>query len=199
MESYWNRALPFGTKQPFLRGGAHVGWPDVSGALPWLKGTAESLYGRARARPAVVVLAGTTFFIFALSTFIFSFPTQRATATAPAAASAQSAAEGDVRPLEMHIAANGLVLLRSAKVVSLGGSTLTVSTAWGESDFIWTVRTDAYSYESRTFGTRFLHRDGTKASLNEFHIGDSVTVTGMLDPEASEPVINADSVRLLKH
>ena len=147
--------------------------------------------------PAVIATVGAVFFAFSLFAFLFSFPPQRAAAegVAPAAP-----AEGStpLRPLEMHIANNGLVLLRSAKVVSVQGNTIMVSTAWGSADFTWTVRTDTSHFETRSFGTRFIDRDGKKGSLSGINVGSVVTITGALDPTAGEPTIDADSVRLLK-
>ena len=98
----------------------------------------------------------------------------------------------------MHIANNGLVLLRSAKVVSVDGNNITVSTAWGSADFKWIIRIDTSHFDKRNFGTRFIDRDGKKGSLVDVQVGSIVTVTGALDPAAQEPTIDADSVRLLK-
>jgi len=83
-------------------------------------------------------------------------------------------------------------------VVSVSGSTITVSTAWGSSNFTWRVLTNATRFETRDFGTRFLNRDGKKSSLANIQEGDKVTITGALDPAAQEPVIKADSVRNLE-
>ena len=155
-------------------------------------------------RIAVLLFASAVFFAFSLAAFFFSLPAQSAAAEGrPAFASASmpaaaAAAGSSLWPLEIHIANNGLILLRSARVVSISGSTLTVSTAWGSSDFIWTVQTNATRFETRDFGTRFLNRDGKKSSLANIQEGDKVTITGALDPAAQEPVIKADSVRNLE-
>lgn len=145
--------------------------------------------------PAVTV--GALFFVFSLFIFIFSFPPQKAAAEGVISA---APAEGNtpLRPLEMHIAHNGLVLLRSARVVSIRGPVMTVSTAWGSADFQWIVRTDLSHFEKRNFGTRFINRDGGAGSLGSIPAGSTVTITGTLDPAAAEPTIDADSVRLLK-
>jgi len=163
----------------------------------------KTMEGVARAdRAASLLFVSSAFFAFALSAFFLSLPAQRAAAggtSVPAAASAPAAATGSsLWPLEIHISNNGLILLRSARVVSISGSTLTVSTAWGSSDFIWTVQTNATRFETRDFGTRFLSRDGKKSSLANIQEGDKVTITGALDPAAQEPVIKADSVRNLE-
>ena len=144
------------------------------------------------------VIAGSAFFAFSLFIFLFSFPPQTAEAQENVAAANAVAASRHLRPLEMHIANNGLVLLRSAKVVSVSGITLVVNTAWGSADFMWTVRTNAKKYESRDFGTRMLDRDGKKGSLESVRPGMLVTITGVLDSTAEEPTVDADSVRLLE-
>ena len=145
----------------------------------------------------VAVMAGTAFFTLSLFAFLFSFPPQKAAAEG-IASTVPPEGNTPLRPLEMHIANNGLVLLRSAKVVSVQGDTITVSTAWGSADFTWTVRTDTSHFETRSFGTRFIDRDGKKGSLGGVKVGSVVTITGALDPSAGEPTIDADSVRLLK-
>ena len=143
------------------------------------------------------VVVGSAFFAFSLFIFLFSFPPQTAEAQEGVEA-ANTAAGRHLRPLEMHIANNGLVLLRSAKVISVEGKTITARTAWGSADFKWTVRTNASRFESRDFGTRILDRDGKKGSLGSVRPGMLVTITGALDSMAQEPTIDADSVRLLE-
>lgn len=145
--------------------------------------------------PAVTV--GALFFAFSLFTFILSFPPQRAAAEG---VTSTTPPEGNspLRPLEMHIAHNGLVLLRSARVVSIRGPVMTVSTAWGSTEFRWTVQTDLSHFEKRNFGTRFIDQNGKEGSLRSIQAGSTVTITGTLDSDAREPTINADSVRLLK-
>mgnify|MGYP001586058710 CR=1 FL=1 len=147
---------------------------------------------------SVAVAAGSAFFAFSLFMFLFSFPPQKAEAQESAATANAAAASSHLRPLEMHIANNGLVLLRSAKVVSVAGKVITVRTAWGSADFIWTIRTNASRFETRTFGTRFIDKDGKAGSLGGIYAGALVTITGALDPNAEEPTIDADSVRLLQ-
>ena len=102
--------------------------------------------------------------------------------TAPAAASTQAA------PMrEVHIANNGLVLLRGARVVSVSGSEIRAHIAWGASDFIWTVHTE--------YNTKFLTSDGKKETLEDIAIGDTITATGMLVAGGGGPVMNAEFVR----
>ena len=146
----------------------------------------------------VIVALGAAFFSFSLIIFLFSFPPQKAEAQGVVAAANTAAASTHLRPLEMHIANNGLILLRSAKVVEVSGTTITVSTAWGSADFKWVVRTNATRFETRTFGTRFLDREGKQSYLAGVQPGALVTITGTLDSTAQEPSIDADSFRLLE-
>ncbi len=149
-----------------------------------------------RSPKSFYIFAGAAFFAFSLSVFLFSFP--------PEHAAAQGVAQKNpsglrfVRPLEMHIASNGLMLLRNAKVTAVFGTTITVSATWGSADFVWVVHTNGSTYETRNFGTRFLDRDGKPISLADVRIGDAVTITGMLNMAMEEPTIEANSVRRLE-
>lgn len=147
---------------------------------------------------SVAVAAGAAFFAFSLFSFLFSFPPQRAEAQENAATANAVAASSHLRPLEMHVANNGLVLLRSAKVAYVNGTTITVRAAWGSADFTWIIRTNATHFEERDFGTRFIGKDGKKGSLGGVQAGMLVTITGVLDSTAQEPTVDADSVRLLE-
>ena len=100
--------------------------------------------------------------------------------------------------MEVHIANDGLILLRSARVSAVSGTTITVNTAWGKTNLTWIVRTNASNYETRAFGTRFINRSGQALSLQAVHVGDLVTITGTLDATAEEPTLDADSVRNLE-
>jgi len=147
---------------------------------------------------SLAIVVGSAFFALSFLVFLFSFPPQKAEAQEGVATANAAAASSRLRPLEMHIANNGLVLLRSAKVMSVSGTTLVANTAWGSADFKWTVRTNARTFESRDFGTRILDRDGRKTSLGSVQPGMLVTITGILDSTAGEPTIDADTVRLLE-
>ena len=146
---------------------------------------------------SIVAVTGAMFFAFALALFIFSFPPHQAAAEEGTTQN-PAATASHLRPLEMHIANNGLILLRSARVEEIQGTTITVSTAWGSAQFKWIIRTNASYSESHQFGTKFRDRDGNKSSLGDVSIGNSVTITGMLDPAAQEPTVDADSFRLLE-
>lgn len=88
---------------------------------------------------------------------------------------------------EVHIANNGLVLLRGARVLSLSGSTIEIGMTWGSSEFKWSVVTD--------FSTKFLDTQGEKMSVTNIHIGDSITVTGNITQSGIRPIIDATIVR----
>ncbi len=144
-------------------------------------------------RRSLLLFAGGAFFSFSFSLFLFSLP-QRVVAEASSPVHASTVT---IRPLEIHIANNGLILLRSARIVAVHGTTLTVSTNWGSTDLRWTVRTDASTYDTHGFGTRFVDRVGKKLSLDDVHQDGNVTVTGTLDPTAQEPTLDAGAVVIL--
>lgn len=141
--------------------------------------------------------SGAVFFILSLSAFLLSFPSESAVAEISVV---QTPVVGVIEenPSEMLVSSSGLVSLRSAKIVDIEGATLIVSVDWGSTGFTWTVLTDAYKYETRHFGTRFLDSAGERISPSSVHIGDLVTVSGTLDAEAPVPTLRADTVRSLK-
>jgi hypothetical protein len=113
----------------------------------------------------------------------------------PAAAPALAAG---AQTQELHIANNGLILLRGAHIVSVSGTTLTVSMEWGSAKYSWVVRTNASSSGYHNYGTRFLDHNGNPITLSQVESGGYVTVTGMLDSSANTPTLDADSVRSLQ-
>ena len=152
-------------------------------------------------REVLLFAAAMAFFIFSLSVFLLSLPhdtVAKSRAILPAMAPVVEAASGGSPSLEVHIANNGLVLLRAAKVVSVNGSTLTLSTAWGSSNFIWTVRTTVSSSGKHNYGTQFLDLNGNAEAPGTIAAGDLVTVTGPLDTNAKGPTLDADTVRNLQ-
>lgn len=89
--------------------------------------------------------------------------------------------------LEVHIANNGLTLLRGARVLSISGTTIRVGMAWQSSTFTWTLETN--------YNTRFVAQSGEKATLADITTGDVVMVTGTLRAGGSEPAIDTDYLR----
>lgn len=150
-----------------------------------------------RSRVTVVLSALGLFFGLSAAAFVYSLSTERVAAGSVASLTAVPASS-DVRPLEVHIANNGQVLLRSARVTSINGETISVSTSWGDSGFTWLVRTDARAYETHKFGTHFINSAGGEESLSDIRPGSLVTITGMLDSSAHSPTIDAGSVRSLE-
>ena len=88
---------------------------------------------------------------------------------------------------EVHIANNGLMLLRGATVISNVRGTIRVSMEWGSADFTWEVKTDS--------DTRFVTSKGEKGTLADIQTGNSITVTGQLTGSGAEPTIEANFVR----
>lgn len=88
---------------------------------------------------------------------------------------------------EVHIANNGLVLLRGARVTSIGGNVIHVGITWGTSNVTWAVATTQF--------TKFLTPAGEKGGLEDIRIGDIVTVTGSLVASGIEPTVDTDIVR----
>ena len=88
---------------------------------------------------------------------------------------------------EVHVANNGLVLLRGARVLSISGLYMRVAMVWGVMDFTWMVLTDEK--------TKFLTREGLERSPEEIRVGDIVTVTGTLGKKGSKPTIHAKVIR----
>ena len=88
---------------------------------------------------------------------------------------------------EVHIANNGLLLLRNATVLSNARGTLRVGMTLGSLNFTWIVETDS--------GTEFLIGTGEKETAGDIKVGDTVTVTGTLKNSGAEPVVEADYIR----
>lgn len=106
----------------------------------------------------------------------------------PQAASGVASPSATEAPmLEVHIANNGLVLLRGARVISISGETIRVGMTWGLADFTWAVKTNS--------GTKFVTSKGEKETLADIQTGTFVTVTGMLTGSATEPTIDGEVVR----
>ena len=87
---------------------------------------------------------------------------------------------------EIHIANNGLMLLRGATVVSNSFGVIRVSMKWGFADFTWQIHTAP--------GTKFFTSKGEKETVEDIAAGDTVTVTGMLTGNGEEPTIVAEFV-----
>lgn len=88
---------------------------------------------------------------------------------------------------EVHIANNGLVLLRGAEVISTSGSTMRVGLAWEGNNFNWKIKTNGQ--------TKFFTATGEKGTAGDIQTGDIVSVSGMLASSGGESVIIAEFLR----
>ena len=88
---------------------------------------------------------------------------------------------------EVHIANNGLTLLRGAHITAVSPDTIEVALSWGGAQFTWNVHT--------AFGTELMDGTGKKVQMNSFHVGDTVTVTGKLQNSGSIPNVVAQYIR----
>lgn len=105
-----------------------------------------------------------------------------------AAAFASGASTTSIAPVrEIHIADDGLVLLRGAAVASIGSGIIRCSVAFNGSPFMMAIKTDA--------STKFFTRFGEKATIDQMINGSFIEVTGMLVQGGSEPTIDAQFVR----
>ncbi len=89
--------------------------------------------------------------------------------------------------LEIHIADNGLVLLRGVRVTSVTPDTLSVTSAWDWTYFTWKIQTKLF--------TQFLASSGDKITSGDIHAGDVITITGMLVAGGTGPAVDATFVR----
>jgi hypothetical protein len=106
--------------------------------------------------------------------------------SASAQAAAQAVAPAQAPTSEVHIANNGLVLLRGARVLSLSGDTIHVEIVLSSATFTWAAQTGP--------GTKFITQSGDKGALADIQVGDSITVTGVLLSGGTEPVITTQYV-----
>ena len=89
--------------------------------------------------------------------------------------------------LGIHVANNGLIILRGAQVLSSSNGTVRVITAWNSASFTWEIQTRSF--------TEFVTSQGKKETLKDVRVGDIVTITGDLAQGGPEPVITAQIVR----
>ncbi len=87
---------------------------------------------------------------------------------------------------EMHIANNGLVLVRGARVIAVNGSSIRVSLSFNGTDFTWMLQTNS--------NTRFVTSAGEQETIAHIQTGDIITASGMLSGGGVEPQLNAQSI-----
>lgn len=93
----------------------------------------------------------------------------------------------ETQMLEIHIANNGLTLLRGAQVIALSRDTIRVITKWDSADFTWEIQTRFY--------TKFLTSKGDEETLADIRVGDILTVTGILIKGGADPILIAKFLR----
>ena len=108
-----------------------------------------------------------------------------------AAISARTNTAASAAPLgELHLAANGLVLLRGASVESITNGIIRCSALFDGIGFYFEVKTDA--------NTRYISSAGDKGAADAVVAGSYIDVTGMLAKGGEEPIIAAQFVRTVR-
>lgn len=100
--------------------------------------------------------------------------------------------------LEIHIANNGMVYLQGARIESVSGTSIVVSTSWNAIKMLWTIRTDETYYGPRHFGTNFLDQKGNRLAVGDLRVGDVLKVNGIFEAGQREFVVQADMVRVVR-
>jgi hypothetical protein len=133
-------------------------------------------------------------FLFFVATLVFTFTFFSDTNVVHAKASSWTPPSGK-ELLEVHIANDGTILLRGAKVISVSETGLVVGMAWDKTEFTWKVSTNARQYDRRHFGTDLFNSKGARIPLTDIQVGDVILVSGILDTNAAEFSIKADTIR----
>lgn len=142
---------------------------------------------------AVALLVGAVFlggvYLYELRGPAMPLTFEAPTGTTVAHAASVAVTSTSAAPIrEMHIANNGLVLLRGGVITQITDRTIRLSIEWGGIDFQWDVLTD--------MNTSFFSKDGNKQTLAALHPGEYLSsVTGQLVAGAAGPTIDAAFVR----
>ena len=97
---------------------------------------------------------------------------------------------------EVHIANNGMVYLQGARVQSVSGTTIVVSTSWNNVNLSWIINTNGSYYGARHFGTSVLDSKGNQLTVTDVSVGNIITVSGVLDVDSTLLTVKADVVRI---
>ena len=89
---------------------------------------------------------------------------------------------------EVHIANNGAVYLRGARITRIEASSISVRAGWGSMEFDWDVTTNV--------GTHFINAKGETIRIGVLKVGDIVAVTGVLDQSADSASMRAQYIRI---
>lgn len=146
------------------------------------EGYYDKTFAIAASVAGVVLLLGAI--AFGLRGLAYSKPANNFNMTA---VSATSSSAVDPLMLEVHIANNGLIFMRGARVTAVDGGTIETVTSWGDTRFAWIVETNG--------ATKFLNHQGQKQIISEIKVGDFLSVTGKLVSDSNRLIINAEFVR----
>ena len=143
-----------------------------------------------------------TFFTFSVLLFVFGFLLLMFTQILSGTQTVNAAEtkwvpinSTDVPVLEVHIARNGMVLLRGAQIESIEDKSLVVSTTWNSTKMLWTITTNESYYKTRHFGTSFFAKSGERLALTDFKVGDIITVSGVMDVNSDGLKVKAEFIR----
>lgn len=89
---------------------------------------------------------------------------------------------------ELHVANNGAVHLRGARITAISASSIKVSSGWGAMDFSWEVVTG--------IGTHYINAKGEAIKRSSLKVGNIVAVTGVLDESALSASVRGQYIRL---
>lgn len=135
-----------------------------------------------------VIVSGFALMIAGLMLFVIQARPLTAHALTVASGQSPAVSTSDTSPIrEVHIANNGMMLLRGATVVSVTPDIIRVAMDFGPSHFAWQIQNNS--------GTIFTSSSGVAESRSDIEEGDMVTVTGTLLQGGSEPMIHAVYIR----
>ncbi len=98
------------------------------------------------------------------------------------------ATSSNVGPVsEIHIANNGLMLLRGVRITSISKDAIHLATSVGSVNLVWKAQIK--------LSTKFMAPDGIDQAIHDIKVGDLVTVTGDLIEGGEEPIIDTHFIR----
>lgn len=149
-------------------------------------------------RLIVAVAVSMGILLFSIAYYVYSTKIQPArsafASTATAAGAIQVAPSAKMNStsnvytpiLEVHIAHNGLSLIRGARVTQVLNNAVIAMSDWGDFHSEWNVYVNS--------DTKFFNRDGTPGSTTAINVGDYISITGDLRGTVSKPQIIAQFI-----
>jgi len=98
--------------------------------------------------------------------------------------------------MEVHLANNGLVYIQGARIESISGTIIEISTSWNTVKLKWTIYTNGSSYGKRRFGTSFLDSNGKELTIKDLRVGGIISVNGVFDLTQAGPTVKAEVIRI---